>query len=108
LKQRQICYGYTTEAVKENIAEMINQKTDPIGSMGNDTPLAVLSQQSRHLSNYFKQQFAQVSNPPIDAIREKIIMSLKTSASRSFNMLSQSSVHCKQITFDQPVLSIPN
>jgi len=105
LKQRQICYGYTTEAVKENIAEMINQKTDPIGSMGNDTPLAVLSQQSRHLSNYFKQQFAQVSNPPIDAIREKIIMSLKTSASRSFNMLSQSSVHCKQITFDQPVLS---
>lgn len=105
LKQRQISFGFTVETVKENIAEMINQKADPIGSMGNDTPLAILSQQSRHLSNYFKQQFAQVSNPPIDAIREKVIMSLKTSVSRSFNMLSQSSVHCKQITFDQPVLT---
>jgi len=105
LKQRQIAFGYTTEVVKEVIGEMINQKTDPIGSMGNDTPLAVLSQQSRHLSNYFKQSFAQVSNPPIDPIREKIIMSLRTSVSRSFNMLAKSSLHCKQITFDQPVLS---
>lgn len=105
LTQRQICYGFTHETVKSIIAEMINKKTDPVGSMGNDTPLAVLSKQSRHISNYFKQQFAQVSNPPIDPIREKIVMSLKTSVSRSFNMLAVTSLHSKQISFEQPVLT---
>ncbi|MFO7869238.1 MAG: glutamate synthase large subunit [Bacteroidales bacterium] len=105
LTQRQIAYGYTQETVKSIIAEMVNKSADPIGSMGNDAPLAVLSRQARHISNYFKQQFAQVSNPPIDPIREKIIMSLKTSVSRSFNMLSITSLHAKHIAFDQPVLT---
>ena len=105
LLQRQISFGFTTETVKHTLAEMVNKKTDPIGSMGNDTPLAVLSKQSRHISNYFKQQFAQVSNPPIDPIREKVVMSLKTAVSRSFNMLAISSLHSKQISFEQPVLT---
>jgi len=105
LTQRQIGYGFTQEVIKSIIGEMVNTGYDPIGSMGNDSPLAVLSKQSRHISNYFKQQFAQVSNPPIDPIREKVIMSLKTSVSRSFNMLATTSLHSKQIIFDQPVLT---
>jgi glutamate synthase (NADPH/NADH) large chain len=105
LTQRQIAYGFTQETIKSVISEMVNKSADPIGSMGNDSPLAILSKQARHISNYFKQQFAQVSNPPIDPIREKIIMSLQTSVSRSFNMLSISSLHAKQISFDQPVLT---
>ncbi len=105
LTQRQIGFGFTTEVIKNGIAEMVNKGTDPIGSMGADEPLAIFSQQARHISNYFKQQFAQVSNPPIDPIREKVIMSLKSSVSRSYNMLAQSSIHAKQITFDQPVLT---
>jgi glutamate synthase (NADPH) large chain len=105
LLQRQIAFGLTQEDKRNLLAPIITKKTDPLGSMGTDAPLAILSSQSQHLSNYFKQQFAQVSNPPIDAIREKIIMSLLTHVSRSFNILAETSLHCKQITFTQPVLS---
>lgn len=105
LLQRQIAFGLTTEDKRGLLAPIVTKKTDPIGSMGTDGPLAVLSHQSQHLSNYFKQLFAQVSNPPIDPIREKIIMSLLTSVSRSFNILAETSLHCKQIAFKQPVLS---
>jgi len=105
LVQRQIAYGMTVEDKRTYIGPMAQDGKDPIGAMGADNPLAVLSQESQHLSNYFKQQFAQVSNPPIDPIREEIIMSLKTSAGRAFNILAETSLHCKQITFDQPVLS---
>jgi len=105
LLQRQIAFGFTQEDLKTHLAPMVVEGKDPIGSMGADSPLAVLSSQSQHLSNYFKQQFAQVSNPPIDPIREEIIMSLKTAVSRTFNILSETSLHCKQITFDQPVLT---
>jgi len=105
LMQRQITFGITHEDLKQTIAPMAKDKKEPVGSMGADIPLAVFSDQSQHISNYFKQQFAQVSNPPIDSIRELHIMSLFTSVSRTFNILCESSLHSKQITFKQPVLS---
>jgi len=105
LMQRQIAFGFTHEDLKQIIAPMAKDKKEPIGSMGADIPLAVFSDQSQHFSNYFKQQFAQVSNPPIDSIREFHIMSLFTSVSRTYNILCESSLHSKQITFKQPVLS---
>lgn len=105
LLQRQLAFGFTNEDLKTIIAPMVKTKKEAIGSMGVDAPLAVLSPNSQHLSRYFKQQFAQVSNPPIDAIREEIIMSLHTSVSATHNVLSESSIHCKELCFKQPVLS---
>jgi glutamate synthase (NADPH/NADH) large chain len=77
---------------------------EPLGSMGADTPLAVLSKQSQHISNYFKQLFAQVSNPPIDPIRERLVMSLFTRIGESHNILDESPRHTRQIHISQPVL----
>lgn len=105
LMQRQIAFGFTHEDLKMTIAPMAKDKKEPIGSMGVDIPLAVFSDQSQHLSNYFKQQFAQVSNPPIDSTREAIIMSLFTSVSRTYNILCESSLHSKQISFKQPIIT---
>ena len=78
LIQRQNAYGYTSEDVKALLLPMAEKGYEAIGSMGDDTPQAILSKESRHLSNYFKQHFAQVSNPPIDPIRERLVMSLFT------------------------------
>ncbi len=83
---------------------MAEKGYEPVGSMGDDTPLAVLSKESRHLSNYFKQQFAQVSNPPIDPIRERLVMSLFTRVGASLNVLEESADHTRQIHISQPVL----
>src|SRR5690606_41832777 len=70
LVQRQHAYGYSAEDLKAIITPMATSGYEPVGSMGDDTPLAVLSKESRHISNYFKQHFAQVSNPPIDRSEE--------------------------------------
>src|SRR5690606_42022177 len=74
-------FPYTTlfRSLRVILAPMVETSKEPIGSMGTDVPLATLSDQSQHLSNYFKQLFAQVSNPPIDPIRERLVMSLNTS-----------------------------
>ena len=105
LTERQKAFGYTSEDMKMILAPMIEQAQEPIGSMGADTPLAVLSHQSQHISNYFKQLFAQVSNPPIDPIRERVVMSLFTSLGRTWNILSETPLHVKQIYLPQPVLN---
>jgi glutamate synthase (NADPH) large chain len=105
LLQRQLAFGYTTEDLKVILTPMADGGKEAIGSMGADTPLAVLSDQSQHLSNYFKQLFAQVSNPPIDPIRERMVMSLFTNIGPSGNILTESPAHCKQIHLDQPVLT---
>ena len=76
--RRQIAAGLTAEEVKPGILEMAQSGKEPTFSMGVDTPLAVLSRQPRHLADYFKQRFAQVTNPPIDPIRERSGMSLET------------------------------
>ncbi|SNS10867.1 glutamate synthase (NADH) large subunit [Belliella buryatensis] len=104
IKKKQTIFGYTSEEVKVILAPMGDTSYEPIGSMGADTPLAVLSKQSQHISNYFKQLFAQVSNPPIDPIREKLVMSLFTRIGESHNILDESPRHTRQIHISQPVL----
>ncbi len=104
LPQRQRAYGFTTEDVKMIITPMAATGYEPVGSMGDDTPHAVLSKESRHLSNYFKQHFAQVSNPPIDPIRERLVMSLFTRIGVSLNVLEETPQHTNQIHISQPVL----
>jgi glutamate synthase (NADPH/NADH) large chain len=104
LAQRQNAYGYTTEDIKAIITPMAEKGYEAIGSMGDDTPLAVLSKESRHVSNYFKQHFAQVSNPPIDPIRERLVMSLFTRIGQSLNVLEETPQHTAQIHISQPVL----
>ena len=105
LLQQQIAFGFTREDLTEILEPMTKQGKEPLGSMGVDTPLAVLSSQAQHISNYFKQLFAQVSNPPIDPIREAVIMSLNTALGGQKNILSETPEHCRQIHLDSPVLS---
>lgn len=104
LLQRQQAYGYTSEDLKVILAPMAEKAYEALGSMGDDTPLAVLSKESRHISHYFKQHFAQVSNPPIDPIRERLVMSLFTRIGASQNVLEESRAHTQQIHISQPVL----
>ncbi|MFZ2906963.1 MAG: glutamate synthase large subunit [Cyclobacteriaceae bacterium] len=104
LLQRQHAFGFTSEDIKAIITPMAATGYEPIGSMGDDTPPAVLSKESRHLSNYFKQHFAQVSNPPIDPIRERLVMSLFTRIGMSLNVLEETPQHTRQIHISQPVL----
>jgi glutamate synthase (NADPH/NADH) large chain len=104
LTQRQIAHGMTSEDLKVILGPMAIQKKEPLGSMGNDAPLAILSDRAQHLSHYFKQLFAQVSNPPIDPIRERLVMSLGTSFGTSKNVLDETPEHCRHIYVDQPVL----
>lgn len=104
IKKRQTVFGYTSEEQKVILGPMGDTGYEAIGSMGADTPLAVLSKQSQHISNYFKQLFAQVSNPPIDPIRERLVMSLFTRIGEGHNILDESPIHTKQIHISQPVL----
>ncbi len=105
LQRRQQAFGYSNEDLRAILTPMIETGKEPIGSMGMDTPLAVLSKHSQHVSTYFKQLFAQVSNPPIDSIREKIVMSLFTSLGRTWNIFSETPLHVKQLYLPQPVVS---
>ncbi len=106
LLKRQIAFGYTSEDLRMVLGPMAETGYEAIGSMGVDSPLAVLSDQSQHLSNYFKQLFAQVTNPPIDSIRERSIMSLISFVGAGENLLTESPKHCRQIELDQPVLTV--
>ena len=81
LLQAQQAFGYTQEDISKFLEPMATRGEDPIGSMGTDTPIAVLSDKSRLLYDYFKQNFAQVTNPPIDPIREELVMSLTDDSS---------------------------
>ena len=105
LLQRQQMFGITSEEIKMILAPMAQVGKEPIGSMGSDTPLAILSKQSQHLSHYFKQLFAQVSNPPIDPIREKLVMSLKTWVGGAKNVLKEDPEHCRVISIEHPILT---
>ncbi len=105
LLTKQISLGYTTEDLKVILGPMVDSAKEPLGSMGVDIPLAVLSDQSQHLANYFKQLFAQVSNPPIDPIREALVMSLFTSVGGMRNVLTETPEHCRQINMVSPVLT---
>lgn len=105
LTERQQAFGYTLEDLEIILIPMAVQGKQPVGSMGNDTPLAVLSNRPRMLYDYFKQLFAQVTNPPIDPIREEIVMSLETSIGRERNMLDATPEHCEQLLLDTPIIT---
>jgi glutamate synthase (NADPH) large chain len=106
LLKRQLASGYTSEDLRMILAPMAASGAEAIGSMGIDSPLAVLSNQSQHISYYFKQLFAQVTNPPIDSIRERSIMSLISFVGAADNILTESPKHCRQVQLEQPVLTI--
>jgi glutamate synthase (NADPH/NADH) large chain/glutamate synthase (ferredoxin) len=101
---RQLAFGYTQEDLRVLIAPMAQTGSEPIGSMGNDTALPVLSDKAPPLFSYFKQLFAQVTNPPIDPIREEIVMSLATGVGAEGNLLDESPEHAHQLVMDQPIL----
>src|SRR5665213_2113314 len=101
----QKAFGYSTEDLQLIISPMALTGKEPIGSMGNDTPLAVLSDEPQHLSSYFKQLFAQVTNPPIDPIRERLVMSLATFVGNNGNLLEDDPLSCHTVALRHPVLS---
>ena len=101
----QKAFGYTREDVEMVIKEMALTGKEPIGSMGFDAPLAVLSEKPQHLSSYFKQLFAQVTNPPIDPIRERLVMSLTTIIGGNGNMLNEDKNFAHSVTLNNPVLN---
>ena len=99
-------FGYSREDVEKIIMPMCTAGAEPIGSMGNDTPLAVLSSRPQLLFNYFRQQFAQVTNPPIDPIREELVMSLEEYIGAvGNNILTPSESHCKMVRLNHPILT---
>ncbi len=102
---RQQVFGFTTEDLRVLLAQMVETGKEALGSMGVDTPLAILSDQAQHLSYYFKQLFAQVTNPPIDSIRERTVMSLLSDIGGLKNLLQETPEHCRQIEIRQPVLT---
>ena len=104
LTQRQISFGYTNEELDMILKPMVKDGAEAVGSMGDDTPLAVLSLQPRLLYTYFSQLFAQVTNPPIDPIRERLVMSLFTTLGWRRNLLSETPEHASQVTLDSPIL----
>lgn len=110
LEQEQIfkyqrAFGYSTEDLNNIIGPMATTGKEPIGSMGTDVPLAVLSEEPQHLSSYFKQLFAQVTNPPIDPIRERLVMSLATYVGNNGNLLDEDPLHCHGLALRHPILT---
>jgi len=105
LKIRQQIFGYTQEDLKVLLTPMATQAQEPVGSMGNDTPLAVLSDRPQLLYNYFKQLFAQVTNPPIDPIREELVMSLVDYIGKSGNLLEERAEQSHQLKIPHPILT---
>ena len=102
--RRQLLFGYTEEEVRILLTPMAEHGIEPIGSMGTDTPVAVLSRRSRLLYDYFSQLFAQVTNPPLDAIREELVTSLSRMLGAEQNLLDPSAASCRQVVVPFPVI----
>ncbi|KYG25625.1 glutamate synthase large subunit [Alkalihalobacillus trypoxylicola] len=105
LKERQLSYGYTYEELSKVITPMVRDGVDPVGSMGYDSPLAVLSKKPQLLYNYFKQLFAQVTNPPIDAIREEVVTAMGTTIGAEQNLLEPKPSSCRHIHLPYPIIN---
>ncbi len=105
LTRRMRAFGYTGEELSMILAPMATNGQEPVGSMGNDTPLAVLSDRPKLLFDYFKQRFAQVTNPPIDPLREGLVMSLMTFVGKRRNLLEETPEHCRQLKLPHPILT---
>jgi glutamate synthase (NADPH/NADH) large chain/glutamate synthase (ferredoxin) len=104
LRSKQLAFGYTQEDLKVILVPLVRNAEEAIGSMGNDLALAVLSDQRPLLYSYFKQLFAQVTNPPIDSTREAVVMSVVTSVGSERNLLGESPEHARQLVIPQPIL----
>ncbi len=104
LVKRQQTFGYTEEELRVLLAPMARTGAEPIGSMGTDTPLAVLSERPRLLFDYFSQLFAQVTNPPLDAIREELVTSLQSTIGPEGNLLEPGPVSCRRLVLPYPVI----
>lgn len=105
LLQRQKVFGYTYEELRMILAPMAQDSVEPVGAMGTDTPLAVLSDKPQLLYNYFKQLFAQVTNPPIDALREEIVTGAEIFLGSEGNLLNPQPESCRQLKLDIPILT---
>ncbi len=105
LVRQQRAFGYTIEELRILTAPMAATAYEAVGSMGNDAPLAVLSEQSQLLFNYFKQLFAQVTNPPLDAIREELVTSLEAFIGRERNLFEETPRHCHQLKINSPIIT---
>ena len=107
LRAKQLAFGWTEEDLRVTLMPMARDATEPTGSMGNDTALAVMSDMRPPLFSYFKQLFAQVTNPAIDPIRESIVMSLEACIGPEINLLGETPDHCHQLVMSQPLLRGP-
>ncbi|HMC00119.1 MAG TPA: glutamate synthase large subunit [Flavobacteriaceae bacterium] len=105
LQKRLTIFGYTQEDINTIILPMAQNSKEPIGSMGSDTPIAVLSERPQLLYNYFKQLFAQVTNPPLDGIREELITDISLTLGSDFNIFDINEKHCKKLKINNPVIS---
>jgi glutamate synthase (NADPH) large chain len=105
LRKQQHAFGYTEEDINVTISHMASRGQEPIGAMGNDNALAVLSNKPQLLFHYFKQLFAQVTNPPIDPLREELVMSLMNFIGRKGGLLDETPEHCRQIKLSHPILT---
>ena len=104
IKKRQIAFGYTSEEINTSLKEMAEKAAELTYSMGDDTPLPPLSEKPQLLFRYFKQRFSQVTNPPIDPIREKLVMSLKINLGYKRNFLYETPEHAKRLHLESPLL----
>jgi glutamate synthase (NADPH) large chain len=104
LFERQLAFGYTNEDLRIVLSPMARDGKEADGSMGTDTPLAVLSERPQLLFSYFKQLFAQVTNPPIDPLREELVMSLNMSLGPEQNLFDETPEHCRQVSLTGPIL----
>ena len=104
LVKNQLCFGYSAEELSSIFKPMIDGAKEPVGSMGDDAPLAILSKLPKLLPSYFRQQFAQVTNPPIDPIRERMVMSLAGKLGYRHNWFGETAEHAKQIELESPIL----
>ena len=105
LQKRLQVFGYTQEDIQNIIFPMAQKGKEPIGSMGTDTPIAVLSQKPQLIYNYFKQLFAQVTNPPLDGIREELITDISLTLGRDQNIFEFEQAHCRKLKIQNPVIS---
>lgn len=105
LDTRAAAFGYTQEDINTIIMPMAHNGTEPIGSMGSDTPIAVLSERPQLIYNYFKQLFAQVTNPPLDGIREELITDISLTLGKDQNIFEQTQLHCRKLKIQNPVIS---
>ena len=105
LLQRMQAFGYTTETMQFMLVPLVTEARDPLGSMGNDSSLACLSDKPRMIYDYFKQLFAQVTNPPIDSIREEVVMSLRCQIGPEGNLLETTPEQAHRLTLEHPILS---